>query len=92
VNRVQHQPGQFVLSVAGAQCVLNYVERGGVVTFHHTGVPTALQGRGLAAELVEAGLQWALAQGYKVVPDCSYVAAYMARHPRWQAQLAADSP
>jgi len=54
------------------------------VVFHHTGVPRALEGRGLAAQLVAHGLAWARAQGLKVVPSCSYVDAFMRRHPEWQ--------
>lgn len=66
-------------------CELDYTRQGQLLTFTHTGTPAALRGQGLAAQLVEAGLQWARAEGCKVVPACSYVAAYMQRHPHWQA-------
>ena len=52
-----------------------------VLTLHHTEVPAALQGRGIAADLVAAALAWARAEGFKVRPSCSYVAAYIKRHP-----------
>jgi predicted GNAT family acetyltransferase len=51
-------------------------------------VPAAYQGQGLAAQLVEAGLHWAQAQHLKVVPACSYVRAYLQRHPEWQHLVA----
>ena len=87
MNEVQHRPGRFSVGVDGAECVLDYFVRDGVVHFHHTLVPTALQGRGLAAELVEAGFQWALDSQFKVAPDCSYVASYLRRHAHWRDAL-----
>jgi predicted GNAT family acetyltransferase len=54
----------------------------------HTGVPRELEGRGIAAALVETALTWAREQGYKVVPLCSYVRRYIGRHPEWQDLVA----
>jgi len=48
---------------------------------HHTGVPRALEGRGIAAALVAAALAHARSQGLRVRPVCSYVQVYMRRHP-----------
>ena len=55
---------------------------------NHTGVPRPLEGRGIAAQLVATALAWARTQGHKVKPTCSYVAAYMRRHPETQDLLA----
>jgi uncharacterized protein len=68
--------------------VLDYSLSPGRVVFHHTGVPPAYRGQGLAGRLVEAGLQWAREQGLKVVPACSYVQLYLQRHPEWQHLVA----
>ncbi len=76
---LEHAPGQFRLVEDGQVCVLDYTLGDGIVTFTHTGVPPALRGQGLAAQLVDAGLQWAEAQGLRVVPACSYVAVHMRR-------------
>ncbi len=64
--------------------VLDYQLQPGRVVFTHTGVPPAYQGQGLAARLVVAGLQWARDQQLQVVPACSYVAAFIQRHPEWR--------
>jgi hypothetical protein len=77
-----HRPGRFELHVDGRVCELEYRLEGGRVVFTHTGVPAPLQGRGHAARLVEAGLQWARSQGLEVVPACSYVARHLQRHPQ----------
>jgi predicted GNAT family acetyltransferase len=54
----------------------------------HTFVPSALRGQGVAQALVEALVADARAQGFKVVPQCSYVAALFRRHPEWSDLLA----
>lgn len=50
----------------------------------HTIVPDELSGRGIAGELVRHALDEARAQNRKIVPQCSYVAAYIKRHPEYQ--------
>ena len=49
----------------------------------HTGVPEAIGGRGVAAELTRAALELAHSQGWTVRPLCSYAAAYLRRHPEF---------
>jgi predicted GNAT family acetyltransferase len=80
---------RFETTVDGHLCVADYQKRGDVVWMTHTGVPQAVGGRGIAAELVRVALAWVEAQGLKVQPSCSYVAVYMRRHPETQALLAA---
>ena len=67
--------------------VCSYRRIGDVLVLHHTEVPRVLQGQGLAGELVRAALDWARAQGLRVRPTCSYVAAYMQRHADTQDLL-----
>jgi len=80
---------RFETTVDGHLCVADYQRRGDIVWVSHTGVPEAVGGRGIAAELVRVALEWVEAQGLKVQPSCSYVAVYMRRHPETQALLAA---
>lgn len=54
----------------------------------HTEVPMAFEGRGIAAALVRAAIEYARENGLKVLPACSYVRAYMRRHPEAQSLLA----
>lgn len=85
----RHEPEQqrFTLPTTPVG-VLDYELGPGRVIFTHTGVPSAYRGQGLAGQLVEAGLQWAQAEGLKVVPACSYVQLYLQRHPEWQHLIA----
>ncbi len=90
VGPVVHAPERqaFVLAAGTAEAVCAYRLDGPWLVLHHTEVPAALQGRGLAAVLVQAALAWAREQGLGVRPTCSYVAAYMRRHPETQDLLA----
>ena len=55
----------------------------------HTEVPVAFEGRGIAALLVREAIEYAREKGLTVLPACSYVRAYMRRHPEAQSVLAA---
>ena len=84
-NESRHR---FEATVDGQLCVCDYQLRGDVAWMTHTGVPPAVGGRGIAAELVRVALAWADAKGYRVEPSCSYVEVYMRRHPETQKLLA----
>jgi len=79
---------RFEAAVDGQLCVCDYQLRGNVMWMTHTGVPTPVSGRGIAAELVRVALEWAEHKGYRVEPSCSYVEAYMRQHPETQKLLA----
>ncbi len=49
----------------------------------HTLVPGELEGRGIAAALVDALVADAREHGFKIVPQCSYVEAKFRRNPDW---------
>ena len=88
---IVHHPelGRFETIVDGLRCEADYHLSQGVMHLTHTGAPPALEGRGIAAQLVTAALSWARAQGLRVNPVCSYVAVYIRRHAEWQDLLPA---
>lgn len=73
----------FTTVIDGRHCVLEYTLADGVMTIVYTGVPPEVGGRGIAAELVENAFTTARANGWKVVPACSYAAAWLQRHPEF---------
>jgi predicted GNAT family acetyltransferase len=87
---IEHHPEQsrFQAVVQGRLCFAAYRCVSGVMHMTHTEVPAELEGRGIAAALVGAALAHAQAGGLKVEPHCSYVRAYMRRHPETRALLA----
>jgi uncharacterized protein len=50
-------------------------------TLSHTEVPRAIEGRGVGSALVRAALAHVRAEGALVLPTCSFVLAYLRRHP-----------
>ena len=62
---------------------LTYKKRGDAYVADHTLVPPEIGGRGIAARLVEALVDDARKEGFKIVPQCSYVDAAFKRHPEW---------
>ncbi len=83
-NVAEHR---YELRVDGKLAVAGYTLDGARQIFTHTFVPPELRGRGLAEKLVRAALADARAAGRKVVPACSYVSTFLARH-REYADLA----
>jgi predicted GNAT family acetyltransferase len=85
----QGAAGEYHAKVAGSSLVsrLTWTEREGpdgpVRAAEHTLVPRELEGRGIARALVEALVADARAEGFRIDPQCSYVAAQFRRHPDW---------
>lgn len=79
---------RFELQVEGETAFAAYHIAGETIIFTHTIVPKALEGQGIATGLIAFALDQARARGLKVVPECSFVAAYMQRHPDTQDLLA----
>jgi predicted GNAT family acetyltransferase len=81
--RIRHDAAasRFEAAVDGglAECV--YRSGPGLMNLVHTEVPPQAEGRGIAAALVHAALSYARQEGLRVRPSCSYVRAYMRRHP-----------
>ena len=71
---------RFYTYVESHRAELDYRLEDAIMTITHTGVPEAIEGRGIAASLVQAALATARAEGWKVVPRCAYAAAYVRRH------------
>jgi predicted GNAT family acetyltransferase len=87
---VVHRPeaSRFEAALAGGLGLCLYQRQGDRLLLTHTEVPPSLQGQGIAGRLVQAALDWARAEGLRVQPLCSYVGAYMRRHPETQDLLA----
>jgi len=70
---------------------LTWTARGPARIAEHTFVPPEARGMGLAQKLVEAMVADAREQGFRIEPQCSYVAALFRRNPEWDVLLA-DTP
>lgn len=81
---VAHEPERqrFVLSIPEGEAVLLYMRAApDLLDFRSTYVPPAARGRGLGGRLVRAALDWARAEGCRVIPSCWYVRDWVDLHP-----------
>jgi uncharacterized protein len=74
---------QYEALIDGSLAVAQYKRRGNALVFHHTEVPRSLRGRGVASALVHSALDDARTRGLTVVPTCSFVSAYISKHPEY---------
>lgn len=85
----QGRVGEYHAHIPGHDDVarLTWVQRdtpqGPVRVADRTLVPREFEGQGIAAQLVDALIADAKAEGFRVEPQCSYVAAQFRRHPDW---------
>lgn len=61
-----------------------YREQGDSRVFTHTEVPPADEGKGYASRLVGEALADSRRAGFRIVPACSFVVAYVRRHPEFR--------
>jgi predicted GNAT family acetyltransferase len=80
-NEAQHR---YEMQTEHGLAVAVYHDRGGSRVFHHTEVPPADEGKGNAARVLKAALDDTRRHGLKIVPACSYVVAYVRRHPEYR--------
>lgn len=87
---IHHDPAgqRLFLQLDGHEAEVAYLLDGRRMVIDHTGVPEAIGGRGLAGRLVQAAFDLARAEGWRVVPACSYARAWVARHPGYTDLLA----
>jgi predicted GNAT family acetyltransferase len=69
--------------------IADYRVDGTAVVFPHTEIRPSLRGQGLAAALIRAALDETRAAGQTVVPQCSYVADFIASNPEYRDLVAA---
>ncbi|HET9876689.1 MAG TPA: GNAT family N-acetyltransferase [Mycobacterium sp.] len=92
---------QYEICVDGVRAgVAAYVDVDAQRIFHHTEVEDEFGGRGLGTKLIAAALADTRAAGKRIVPMCSFVAAYVDKHREYadvadpvtpQAQAAVDA-
>ena len=73
----------FEVWIDGYRSKLDYIQDGKNFVITHVGVYPELRGQGIAGKIVEAGLQYARQNSLRVIPMCSYAAAYIRRNPQY---------
>ena len=74
---------RFETWIDGYLSKLDYIQDGKNFVITHVGVSPELRGQGIAGRIVQVGLEYAKERSLRVVPMCSYAAAYIRRHPEY---------
>jgi len=74
---------RFETWIDGYLSKLDYIQDGKNFVITHVGVSPELRGQGIAGKIVQVGLEYAKEKALRVVPMCSYAAAYIRRHPEY---------
>ena len=83
--QVTHNPveNRFETWIDEKLSKLDYIQDGKNFVITHVGVSPELRGQGIAGKIVQVGLEYAKERSLRVVPMCSYAAAYIRRHPEY---------
>jgi predicted GNAT family acetyltransferase len=76
--------GRYEMKTEHGLAVAVYHQQGDRRIFTHTEVPRADEGKGLASRLVKEALDDTRRAGFKIQPTCSFVVAYVRRHPEYR--------
>lgn len=74
---------RFETWVDGYPSKLDYIQDGKNFVITHVGVHPELRGQGIAGRIVQVSLEYAREKSLRVIPMCSYAAAYIRRHPEY---------
>ena len=79
-NLAEHR---YELDTDHGLAIAVYREQGDRAIFTHTEVPPQEEGKGIGSRLVRAALDDTRSRGLKIVPACSFVVAFVRRHPEY---------
>lgn len=84
--QISHRPEhhRFETVEDGLTAFVEYRLVNNALDIIHTIVPREIEGRGIAAALVETAFDYALANGMKPEATCSYAVAWLQRHPAYK--------
>ena len=78
---------RFEYLVDGRTAFINYRRTPGVVALTHAEVPPEIEGRGVGSHMAREVLNAIRASGEKVIPQCSFVEAFIRRNAEYQDLL-----
>ncbi|MBC8054352.1 MAG: N-acetyltransferase [Sphingobacteriaceae bacterium] len=78
---------RFEFTVDNHLSLIDFKRKGDTIYLVHTEVPEELEGKGVAAAMVEKTFQYIEEHNLKLAPYCSYVQLYLKRHPEWNRLL-----
>lgn len=85
------EQSRYELRVDGElAAIADYVKQPGLVSFTHTETFPDHKGQGLAGRMIDRALRDAQSENLQVVPFCSFVSDYIAKHDEFRALVPKD--
>jgi predicted GNAT family acetyltransferase len=79
---------QFIILIDGKETYVDYHIEKKKMNLYHTHTDPDLRGKGLAAKVVKAALEYAKKNNLKVEPGCSYVQSFFKKHTEYKELIA----
>lgn len=89
-DELKHNPaeGLFTIEHQGRQALLKYRRvSDNVLDYYSTFVPPESRGQGVAEKLTQGALDYAMENGFYVIPSCWYVAKFIDRHGKYKSLI-----
>jgi predicted GNAT family acetyltransferase len=81
---VNKEEKRFVIYAEGKEVYVEFEIKNNKMDLDHTYTNPELRGRGLAAQVVRAALEYAKDNNLKVIPTCSYVSAFINKNEEYK--------
>jgi predicted GNAT family acetyltransferase len=79
---------QFIITIDNKEAYVDYNIEDNRMNLYHTYTDPELRGKGLAAKVVIAALEYAKKNNLKVEPGCTYVQTFISRHKEYEELVA----
>lgn len=86
-NKIIHEKEnkRFVIYLDGKEVYVEYTLTDKEINLFHTYTDPVLRGKGLAAQVVRAALEFAKENNLKVIPTCSYTQAFITKNSEYKS-------
>ena len=81
---VKKEEKRFVIYAEGKEVYVEFEMKNNAMDLDHTYTHLELRGRGLAAQVVGAALEYAKENNLKVIPTCSYVRSFINKNDEYK--------
>ena len=88
--KVNDSQNRFEFNIEGDTAFIEFMRTGDNYMLVHTEVPAAFEGKGVGKDLVAKTLEYIKTENGKFTPSCSFVNAYVKRHPEWQEYVSKE--
>ncbi len=85
---VKKEEKRFVIYAEGKEVYVEFDMNDNKMDLDHTYTHPDLRGRGLAAQVVGAALEYAKENNFRVVPTCSYVRSFINKNDEYKELVA----